>query len=144
MQIQYYLSGSAVIISIIFGIIAIRTSWKANRLHTEVLNLSKQTNEFEVKKGEILMMAHIGRYFVFQLNCWEFIGSGKMKTDKISIQQYINEMRQLHNDINNLISNPFYIEILKKYPEINLLWILLRFNNWNGKFKYNGNKSAAL
>ena len=126
MKLEYFISGGALIISIIFGIITILTSLKANRLQSEVLSLSRKANEFEIKKGEVLMMSLLGRYFVLQLNCWE--PSGKIKTDKISIEFYIQELKLLSTEVNNLISNPFYIEILEKYPEINLLWISLRQN----------------
>ncbi len=126
MKLEYFISGGALIVSIIFGVITILTSQKANRLQSEVLSLSKKANEFEIKKGEVLMMSLLGRYFVLQLNCWE--PSGKIKTDKISIEFHIQELKLLNTEVNNLISNPFYIEILEKYPEINLLWISLRQN----------------
>lgn len=126
MKLEYFISGGALIVSIIFGVITILTSQKANRLQSEVLSLSKKANEFEIKKGEVLMMSLLGRYFVLQLNCWE--PSGKIKTDKISIEFHIQELKLLSTEVNNLISNPFYIEILEKYPEINLLWISLRQN----------------
>jgi hypothetical protein len=126
MYLEYYISGGALLVSIIFGIVTLLNTRKANRLQNEVLNLSKHADEFEIKKGEILLISLLGRYFVIQLNCWE--PSGKMKSDKLSIQHFINELKQLNNDINNLITNPFYIEILEKYPEINLLWISLRYS----------------
>lgn len=126
MKLEYFISGGALIVSIIFGVITILTSQKANRLQSEVLSLSKKANEFEIKKGEVLMMSLLGRYFVLQLNCWE--PNGKIKTDKISIEFHIQELKLLNTEVNNLISNPFYIEILEKYPEINLLWISLRQN----------------
>ena len=124
MKIEYIISGFALIISIVFGIIASIASHKTNNLQNEVLSLRKQANEFEIKKGEILLMSLIGSYFVIQINCWE--PTGKMRTDKISMQQYIDGLKQLNKDVNNLIVNPFYIDILEKYPEINLLWISLR------------------
>ena len=126
MKLEFFISGGALIVSIIFKVITILTSQKANKLQTEVLSLSKKANEFEIKKGEVLMMRLLGRYFVLQLNCWE--PSGKIKTDKMSIEFYIQELKLLSTEVNNLISNPFYIEILEKYPEINLLWISLRQN----------------
>lgn len=126
MKLEYIISGGALIVSIVFGVITILTTQKANRLQSEVLSLSKKANEFEIKKGEVLTMSLLGRYFVLQLNCWE--PSGKFKSDKLSIEFYVQELKQLSTEVNNLISNPFYIEILEKYPEINLLWISLRQN----------------
>jgi len=121
---EYLISGVALVISIAFGIISWKTSYKANNLQTEVLNITKQSKEFEIRKGEILLISLLGRYFVIQLNCWE--QDGKMKTDKISVEKYIHELKQLCEDVDGLVPNPFYIEVLEKYPEINLLWISLR------------------
>lgn len=124
MKIEYLVSGLALVISIIFGIISWKTSNKANNLQEKVLNLTTQAKEFEIRKGEILLMSLLGRYFIIQINCWE--PDGKMRTAKIDVDQYIHELRQLSEDVNDLVTNPFYIEVLEKYPEINLLWISLR------------------
>ena len=112
------------IISIIFGVNSWITSAKQNSLQEQFLVLEKEANKFELKKGEILLMGLLGRYFTIQLNCWEV--NGKIRTDEISIEQYIYELKQLNQDVNALVTNPFYIEALEKHPEINLLWIYLR------------------
>ncbi len=124
MRIDYWISGTALLISVIFGIKTWMTSNQANKLQEKVLILTQQAKEFEIRKGEILLMSLLGRYFVIQINCWE--PNGKMRTDKINTEQYINELKQLSQDVNDLVTNPFYIEVLEKYPEINLLWISLR------------------
>jgi len=124
MKIEYWISGTALLISIIFGTKTCMTSNQANKLQEKVLILTQQAKEFEIRKGEILLMSLLGRYFVIQINCWE--PNGKMRTDKINTEQYINELKQLSQDVNDLVTNPFYIEVLEKYPEINLLWISLR------------------
>ncbi|MFO8010514.1 MAG: hypothetical protein R6U89_06855 [Dehalococcoidia bacterium] len=69
-------------------------------------------------------MSLLGRYFAIQINCWE--PNGKMRIDKVNTKQYIHELKQLSQDVNDLVKNPFYIEVLEKYPDINLLWISLR------------------
>lgn len=124
MKIEYWISGFALLISIIFGLLSWKTSKKANKLQEEVLNLTTEAKEFEIRKGEILMMSLLGRYFAIQINCWG--SEGKMRTSKLDTDQYINELKQLSQDVNDLVTNPFYIEVLEKYPEINLLWISLR------------------
>jgi|SRR5690554_4070557 len=124
--VEVIVSVFAIVISIVFGVVSYNTSRKANKLQTEVLKLSKEANEFEINKGEVLMMRLLGRYFIVQLNCWEL--NGKMKHDKLSINNYIRELEQLDLDFNTMISNRFYIEALKKYPEIDLLLILLRYS----------------
>jgi hypothetical protein len=126
MKLEYYISGGALLVSIIFGVYTIIISHKANRLQNEVLELSKKADDFEIKKGEVLLISFIGRYFIAQLDCWE--QSGKMRSDKLSVRKYTNELNQLSNDINSLSSNPFYIAILEKYPEMNLVFISLRYS----------------
>jgi hypothetical protein len=124
MYIEYLVSGLALVVSIIFGVISWKTSKKANNLQEEVLNLTTQAKEFDIRKGEILLMSLLGRYFALQINCWE--PNGKMRIDKVNTKQYIHELKQLSQDVNDLVKNPFYIEVLEKYPDINLLWISLR------------------
>jgi|SRR5690554_4351672 len=123
---ELYISAGALLLSIIFGVISFISSRKSNKLQTEVLSLSKQINSFEIRKGEVLLLGLIGKYFTIQLNCWEL--DGKMKTDKLSIKLYINELKQLNSEGISLFTNPFYIEMLKKHPEIHLLWISLRYS----------------
>lgn len=119
---------SVSVFTFIWQIISNRKSKKAseiaNEIQKETLKLSKKVDDFENRKGEILLLNIIGRFFVIQLNCWEI--DGKMRTDKISIKKYINELKQLSNDFNELINNPFYIKFIEKHPDINLLIISLR------------------
>ena len=96
----------------------------ANEIQIETLRLSKKIDDFENRKGEILLLNIIGRYFVIQLNCWE--PNGKMRTDGISVKKFISELKQLSNDFNELINNPFYIKFIENHPDINLLIISLR------------------
>jgi hypothetical protein len=124
MKIEYWISGLALLVSIIFGIISWKTFNKANDLQEKVLNLTTQAKEYEIRKGEIVLMSLLGRYSIIQINCWEL--DGKMRTTEIDVDQYINELRQLNEGVDDLVTNPFYIEVLEKYPEINLLWIALR------------------
>ncbi len=64
MKLEHIISGLALVISIIFGILAYKTSQKANRLQTEVLQLTLKATNFEIAKGEILIMSLLGRYFI--------------------------------------------------------------------------------
>lgn len=101
-----------------------KATTKANEIQIETLRLSQKIDNFENRKGEILLLNIIGRYFVIQLNCWEL--DGRMRTDEISVKKYISELKQLSNDFNELINNPFYIKFIEKHPDINLLIISLR------------------
>ncbi len=89
-----------------------------------MLELSRSSQEFEVKKGELQLIQLLSRYFVVQLNCWEL--NGKMKTDAASVKKYILELKLINEDAQAIRNNPFYYEIASKYPESDLLWISLR------------------
>lgn len=123
-SIEGWFSGFALVVSVTVGVISWMASNKANNLQHEVLSLAKEANEFEVRRGEILLMSLLGRYFVIQFNCWE--PGGKIRTDPVSVEQYIQGLRQLGDEVDALTTNPFYVGILEKYPEMNLLWITLR------------------
>ena len=112
MNWEYIISGLALLISIIFSLITIFSNRKKDK--------------FEIKKGEILTLGLLGRYFAIQFNCWD--QNGHMKSDKISIDIYVQSLQTLITDINALIHNPFYVELLNKYPEFNLLILLLLKN----------------
>ncbi len=103
-----------------------RATKKSNEIQTETYRLSKKIDDFENRKGEILLLNIIGRYFVIQLNCWE--PDGPLKKDQVSIENYKSELKQLSNDFNELINNPFYIKFIENHPDINLLIITLRGN----------------
>lgn len=124
-----------VVVMIIFGVIQYYTNKKANealnianQIQSKMLDYNLKLNEFDIKKGEILLLGLVGRYFIITANCWELQGDGphKMLTDKKSIKKYINGLKNLDNDFNNLLNNTFYINLLEVYPEINLLQISLR------------------
>lgn len=118
MKIEYIFSGIALIISIVFGIITIIYTRKT-------IKLEQQAIDFNIKKGAILLMGLLSRYFTIQLSCWD--PNGKMLKDSTSLNQYIQELDLLSQEANELTPNPFYIKVLTKYPELNLLWTNLRY-----------------
>jgi len=124
-----------VVVMIIFGIIQYYTNKKANealsianQIQSKMLEYNLRLNEFDIKKGEILLLGLVGRYFIITANCWDLQENGphKMLTDRKSIKKYISGLKNLDNDFNNLLNNTFYINLLEVYPEINLLQISLR------------------
>lgn len=60
----YIISGLALLISIIFSLITIFSNRKKDK--------------FEIKKGEILTLGLLGRYFTMQYNCWDQNGHMKL------------------------------------------------------------------
>jgi hypothetical protein len=68
MNLEYIISGLALLISIIFS--------------------NRKKDKFEVKKGEILTLGLLGRYFAIQFNCWD--QNGHMKSDRLVLISMFN------------------------------------------------------
>lgn len=124
MVLSDWIALGALVIAIISIVSQIISNTKSNDIQRETFRLSKKIDDFENRKGEILLLNIIGRYFVIQLNRWE--PNGKMLKDKISSNIYISELKQLSNDFNELVNNPFYIKFIENHPDINLLILSLR------------------
>lgn len=103
-----------------------RVSERNNEIQAETFRLSKKIDDFENRKGEVLLLNIIGRYFIITFNCFEPPPSGKMRKDKSSLLRYLSELKQLSDDFNELINNPFYIKFIESHPDINLLILSLR------------------
>jgi len=96
---------------------------KANEIQSEIYTLSKKIDEFENRKGEILLLNIIGRYFVIHLN---YLQTHEKVNSGVDKKKYISELIQLSNDFNELINNPYYIKFIEIHPDINLLILSLR------------------
>jgi hypothetical protein len=96
---------------------------KANEIQSEIYTLSKKIDEFENRKGEVLLLNIIGRYFVIHLNYLQT--QGKVNSD-IDKKKYLSELTQLSNDFNELTNNHYYIKFIEIHPDINLLILSLR------------------
>ncbi len=103
----------ALITTIIIGFYQHKTS-KRQILFEERLD------RFENQKGEVILTSIIIRYFITFLNAWTKNAKvkSKVKTDIVSVQQFINEVDSISTDLNNLINNPFYIKLIERFPEI--------------------------
>ena len=96
---------------------------KANEIQSEIYTLSKKIDEFENRKGEVLLLNIIGRYFVIHLNYLQTQGKDNSDIDK---KKYLSELTQLSNDFNELTNNHYYIKFIEIHPDINLLILSLR------------------
>lgn len=114
----------ALVVSIIVGISQYISNKKVNEASDLANKIQLQQNEFDIKKGEILLLGLTGRYFILVINNWE--ENGKMRKDKLSIKKYLAGLKSLDRDFNELLGNTFYINLLEVYPDINLLLVSLR------------------
>ena len=76
----------------------------------------ERLDKFEKQKGEVVLTSIIMRYFITFTNAWT--ENAQVKTDIVSVQQFINEVDSISNDLNDLINNPFYIKLIETFPEI--------------------------
>lgn len=77
----------ALVVSIIVGISQYISNKKANEASDLANKIQLQQNEFDIKKGEILLLGLTGRYFILVINNWE--ENGKMRKDKLSIKNIL-------------------------------------------------------
>lgn len=96
---------------------------KANEIQSEMYRLSKKIDDFENRKGEVLLLNIIGRYFVIHLNYLQTQGKVNSNIDK---KKYLSELIQLSNDFHELTNNPYYIKFIEVHPDINLMILSLR------------------
>ncbi len=96
---------------------------KANEIQSEIYSLSKKIDEFENRKGEVLLLNIIGRYFVIHFNYFQIHGKVNSIVEK---KKYLSELTQLSNDFNELTNNHYYIKFIEIHPDINLLILSLR------------------
>jgi|SRR5690606_21103491 len=121
---NFIVAAFTVVVMIIFGVIQYYTSKKANEAAELANKIQTQLNEFDIKKGELLLLGLTGKYFITVLNVWE--QSGEMRKDKLSIKKYSAGLKNLDKEFGDLLGNTFYINLLDKYPDINLLLFSLR------------------
>lgn len=123
MEPDNFISFVAILISVVSLINQYGQTKRSNQIQSETYRLSQKMDDFENRKGEILLLNIIGRYFVIQLNYLETPGKPIFEVDK---EKYLSGLKQLSDDFNELASNPFYIKFIELHPDINLLILSLR------------------
>ena len=126
MEASDWISVIALLIALISMAGQFLLSKRSNNIQSETFRLSKKIDDFDNRKGEVLMLNMIGRYFILTLSSFEPPPSGKMRKDKASLNRYLSGLKQLSNDFDELINNPFYIKFVETHPDINLLILSLR------------------
>jgi hypothetical protein len=126
METSDWISVIALLLAIISMVGQFLLSRRSNNIQSETFRLSKKIDDFDNRKGEMLMLNIIGRYFILTWNCFEPPPSGKMRKDKASLGRYLSGLKQLSYDFNELINNPFFIKFIETHPDINLLILSLR------------------
>jgi hypothetical protein len=96
---------------------------RANEIQSEIYTLSKKIDEFENRKGEVLLLNIIGRYFVIHLN---YLKTHVKVNSNVDKKKYLSGLMQLSNDFNELTNNHYYIKFIEIHPDINLLILSLR------------------
>lgn len=81
------LASIAIVISVIVFIQQVRSTKKSNEIQFETYRLSKKIDDFENRKGEVLLLNIIGRFFIVQLNFLQINGKVNSESDKKNICQ---------------------------------------------------------
>jgi len=89
--------------------------------------LYRKNIQSKYKQGEIRLLHIVGNYVINTRNMYTEEGKFK-KDDSVNTKQYIEEAKIILHDLHDLLKNPYYIDLLEKYPDINLAYMALRRN----------------
>jgi len=122
MEFDKTISWDTIISSIVLIILAVSIfyAWRQYKIQRERV-------EGNYKKGELRLLYLVSDYAINTYNMYDEKGKFK-KDDPISTKQYIEEAKVILQDLHDLLENPFYINLLEKYPDINLAYSGLRRN----------------
>jgi len=91
------------------------------------LFISKKTLSNQYKKGRYQMFYITNRYFINVYNSVEQGPNGvRTKMDSIDRIYQLNELKEIDKDLSMLLDNPYYLDVLMKYPEMNSISYRLR------------------
>lgn len=88
---------------------------------------TKWTIRNQYRLGKYQLFEITNRYFITAFNGLD-ISTPVFKTKASSIEKkyQLNEIKAIHNDMAKLIDNPYFIGLLKDYPEFAMIKIRLR------------------
>lgn len=109
---------------------ALNASTEGNETSKKLLDLEKRVFDTEEKKGEIILIFTIQRYFVAFYNLFEnkIPNRPTLRENPIVQKQFIKENKSIEEDLKGLINNPAYLKLLEKYPHINKNRVGLSFD----------------
>lgn len=115
------------LIAIIISIFALIQSCEANKLSKELNKIETERDGREYEKGKVALINLIAKYFILNYQRTEFYGTNfSVRTKSPYSENYIEEIERLSNQFDELIDNPYYIKIFKKYPLIGSINLFLQ------------------
>jgi hypothetical protein len=88
---------------------------------------TKWTINNQYRQGKYQFFEIVSRYFINAYNSIDITTvPPRTKLEPIDKIYQLEELRAIHQDISKLLDNPYYIELLKKFPEISMINIALR------------------
>jgi hypothetical protein len=125
---------------------AIKASIEANETSKNLLDLEKRVFDTEERKGEIVLIFTIHRYFMAFYNLFEnkIPNKPSIKNNAIVQKQFIKECKSIEEDLKELINNPAYIKLLEKYPHINKNRVGLSFDIVDMEYRIEKSKEFQI
>lgn len=81
----------------------------------------------QYSKGKYQLFEIVNRYFI---NAYNSVDITKVppctKTNPIDKIYQLEELKAIHQDLAKLFDNPYYLDLLKKYPELSMINLKLR------------------
>ena len=88
---------------------------------------ARWTIKNQYNKGKYQLFEIVNRYFI---NAYNSVDTTKTppctKTNSIDKIYQLEELRAIHQDLAKLFDNPYYLDLLKKFPELSMINIKLR------------------
>lgn len=109
---------------------ALNANIEANETSKNLLDLERKVFDTEKRKGEMILIFTIHRYFIAFYNLFENKIPNKptIKQNKIVQKQFIKECKSIESDLKKLLDNPTYIKLLENYPHLNKNRVVLSFD----------------
>lgn len=81
----------------------------------------------QYNKGKYQFLEICNRYFINAYNCIDIDSvPQKTKTEPIDKVYQLEELKAIHENITKLLDNPYYLGLLKQFPEISMINTRLR------------------
>ena len=88
---------------------------------------TKWTINNQYKQGKYQFFEIVSRYFINAFNGFDIsTNPPSTKLEPIDKVYQLEELKAIHQDISKLLDNPYYLNLLKKHPEISMINTTLR------------------
>jgi len=86
---------------------------------------TKYTVRRELKQGRLRLLELVRRYFINVINAFDQ-ETNRIKNNTLSKKMYVEELKAILTELQNLVAHPYFSVLVTKYPQISKLLVQLR------------------